>query len=129
MPRPWSASFKPKKKKKNQADYNILANSSTVWICPNCSLPNHSSSIFQPTLSNLQFSNSFEVLSGLPENASMTSPCRIPFSLQIQSKGRHDTTYQISSETPKDSSSATVIGRPQALIIQLIKYTSRRMSA
>ena len=55
--------------------------------------------------------------------------CRIPFSLQIQSKGRPDTTYQISSETPKDSSSATVIGRPQALIIQLIKYTSRRMSS
>ena len=51
-------------------------------------------------------------------------PCNIPFALQIQSKGRPDTTCQISSETPKDSSSATVIGRPQALIIQLIEYTA-----
>lgn len=49
----------------NNDEYQLLANSSCSWICPDCDLP----SFFSPTLldlssDTLNLSNSFDILSG-----------------------------------------------------------------
>ena len=47
----------------NIDDYEKLANSSCSWICPNCDLPNFSTTLLDSPTGSIVLCNSFDILS------------------------------------------------------------------
>lgn len=83
----------------NIDEYEILANSSCTWFCPNCDLPNFETILLESSTSSLYLSNSFNILS---EDCNQTSETSRNSSLNISATNapNHEN-IQMSGKTPK----------------------------